>query len=148
MELKNICLFKLVSGEVLVSEYKLVKSNYALIRPMSIQTLDVYNKNMEIRGTQVSVKPWIDHSPSDFFMLSKKLVLVKCQPYPEILKTYEEIRNQEDILDAGDDLEEIADQYFNSLAGATSSNKKIDPDEEYDIFDDLEDGPPNPRITF
>lgn len=145
MDLEKVCLFKLVSGEVLVSEFHIDKNHYILIRPMSIQTFDVFNKQMEIKGTQVSVKPWIDNTPTDRFVIPKKMIMTRCAPYPELLKTYIDIRHQEDMLDAGDELEEIADQYYNSL-GMTASNKG-DLDNDFDNFDSL-DEPRNPRITF
>ena len=105
---------KLTTNEIIIAGVQKQKQGFVLQRPMLIQTIDIYGKNMKIKQSSVAMKSWIEYSDDHYYVLPKSMVVTIADPSSDIIEMYQQVLVEQDMWEAKNEISDIVSNVIQS----------------------------------
>jgi len=103
---------RLASNETIICGIAKTGSVYQLERPMSVSFVAPLSKTGKPGEPMMFLRPWIEFSKDEMFIVPDHVVVCVSNPYNDILKDYNEAKVKFDLFNANEDLEDAKDDFF------------------------------------
>lgn len=113
---------KLTTNEIIIAGVQKQKQGFVLQRPMLIQTIDIYGKNMKIKQSSVAMKSWIEYSDDHYYVLPKSMVVTIADPSSDIVEMYQQVLVEQDMWEAKNEISDIVSSVIQSAKEKMTEN--------------------------
>ncbi len=107
-----IRIVRLVNNETVICGISKTGSVYQLERPMTISFVTPMSKTGKPGEPMMLLKPWMEFSKDEMFIIPESVVVCVSNPYNDVLKDYNDAKIKFDLFNANEDLEDAKDDFF------------------------------------